>query len=103
MPDPVTACVKCGADLPTPGRGRPRRYCGTGCRRAAEYELRRVQQALLDVEDRIRGARFGWGVHPERSLPKFEAERVRLEDRLKHLLDDGPPASQPTEGNHHHD
>ncbi|WP_189110504.1 hypothetical protein [Streptomyces camponoticapitis] len=73
-----------------PGPGRPATYCSKACRRAAEYELRRIQAALETVEGQIRSCRFGWGGRSmERDFPKYEAERVRLEARLRELLDDG--------------
>jgi len=54
-------CRKCGSELPTrTGRGRPAVYCSTGCRRATEYELRRVQKALEDIEEQARWCRLGW-------------------------------------------
>lgn len=83
-------CRKCGSDLPQrPGPGRPLSYCSKGCRRAAEYELRRIQSALEDVEGQIRWCRFKFnGRRPEQE-PMFEAERLRLEARLRELLDDG--------------
>ncbi|KPC79535.1 hypothetical protein ADK82_25745 [Streptomyces sp. NRRL S-4] len=73
----------------TPGPGRPSSYCSNACRRAAEYELRRIQRALEGVEEQIRACRFGWnGRSMQRDYPKFEEERQRLEARLLELLDD---------------
>jgi len=37
--DPAT-CAICAGPLPPPGTGRPRRYCGTPCRRLAEKQRR---------------------------------------------------------------
>ena len=92
-------CRKCGREVPQsagPGRGRPRSYCSTGCRRAMEYELRRLQKALETVEQQLRWCRMGR--HGRRAsqasryeasqVSRYEAERVRLEDRLRELLGD---------------
>ena len=79
-------CRKCGTELPTrTGSGRPPTYCSTGCRRATEYELRRLQKALEDLEDRLRWSRMnGRDAHSE----DLEQECARLEARLRELLDD---------------
>ena len=39
-------CRKCGTSLTSPATGRPPTYCGTGCRRAAEHEIRRLSRHL---------------------------------------------------------
>ena len=46
-------CRKCSAPLEQKDRGRNKRVCGTPCRRAAEYERKRIQNALETVEGRI--------------------------------------------------
>lgn len=82
-------CRKCGSELPTrTGRGRSPTYCSSGCRRATEYELRRLQKALELVEEQARWCRFGWHGRRPTEAAKYDAERVRLEDRLRELLDD---------------
>lgn len=44
-------CVKCGKPLEEPsGAGRAPRYCSVACRRAAEFELRRIQRHLERLE-----------------------------------------------------
>jgi len=53
-----------------------------------EFELRRVQTALGDVEDQLRACRFGWFGRRGSDAPRFDAERLRLERRLRVLLDD---------------
>jgi hypothetical protein len=40
-PTKPDTCRKCGRELEHPETGRPKNYCGEGCRRAREYELRR--------------------------------------------------------------
>jgi hypothetical protein len=98
----VPGCRKCGAALAgRAGAGRPASYCSKGCRRAAEYELRRVQDALAAVEKRAMEHRehvalaphfglncCGRGEAVVRHLEWLEEERVRLEQRMRVLLDD---------------
>jgi hypothetical protein len=93
-------CRKCGQRLPAAsGPGRPALYCSTGCRRAAEYELRRVQAALERAEESLRwhresialgngGGFMCCGLAKARHVELLEAERAGLEERLRGLLDD---------------
>ncbi len=83
----TSTCRKCGDPVEqTGGRGRPRTYCSTGCRRAAEREIRRADRAVELVEEQLRWRRIN-GVR-KTTLARFESERVRLEERLRLLLDD---------------
>ena len=70
-------CLKCRTPLTPTAAGRPPSYCSTGCRRAAEYELRRIQRHLERLEGR-------------RDLPFFakeiECAIAELEARLRTLL-----------------
>ena len=72
-------CLKCRTPIKPVGVGRPPSYCSTGCRRAAEYELRRIQRHLERLEAR-------------RELPFFTKETecaiAELEARLRTLLED---------------
>lgn len=47
-------CVKCRRALEQTGTGRPKAYCGEGCRRAAEHEVRRISRRLERLEDERR-------------------------------------------------
>ena len=55
-------CVKCGNELPAiEGPGRPRRYCGDACQRAATMEIKRLDSRIAKLERdestwRIKGA-----------------------------------------------
>jgi hypothetical protein len=72
-------CLKCRAPLTPTDVGRPPTYCSTGCRRAAEYELRRIQRHLERLE-------------AQRESPFFVKDTERaiaaLEARLRTLLED---------------
>ena len=72
-------CLKCRAPLTPTAAGRPPSYCSTGCRRAAEYELRRIQRHLERLE-------------AQRESPFFVKDTERaiaaLEARLRTLLED---------------
>ena len=84
-------CRKCRTPLPerAPGApGRPRIYCSTGCREATKLEIRRLDRAVEAVEEQIRFCRFGWYGRTPADEPHYEPERVRLEQRLRELLDD---------------
>lgn len=83
------ACAKCGRPVVSSGVGRPRAYCSEGCRRAAEYELRRVERALEKVEAELTWCRINSNPRTDPQVPKYEAERVRLESRLSELLTAG--------------
>lgn len=98
------SCRKCGTELAArEGAGRPPSYCSTGCRRAAEYELRRVQGALESAENRMAHHReylalrlscglqcCGGAGKAEVHLSVLDDERARLEERMRLLLgDDG--------------
>jgi hypothetical protein len=90
-------CVKCGRTFERPAvRGRIPRYCSKGCRRAREYELRRLQAAVGNAEERIVDARqrvdgVGGGGSPDywRTVRRWWSKELdRLEERLRVLLDD---------------
>ena len=50
----MTNCPKCGNDLPQQeGAGRPARYCSDACKRAAGYEMTRLNRRLQGIEDRL--------------------------------------------------
>ncbi len=96
----LTTCRKCSAPIEATGKpGRPRSYCSVGCRRAAEREIRRLDRAIEQMEERARWARIN---NADRaSVAKYDAERVHLEERLRGLLDDEDDRNQnPDERNH---
>jgi len=92
-------CPRCKADVRGSGKGRPPTYCGEPCRRAAEYELRRIQRGLEKSEDRLREWRrkavlieadkyrgIGSLDNAEVQIAVHEAEIAELEERLRLLL-----------------
>jgi hypothetical protein len=87
-------CAKCAADLHQPPTGRRKTYCGPACRRAAEYELRRLQRRIEAAERTLDRAReeleFGYGdTRSKRKRVNFAQRHLeQLEERLRALLCD---------------
>jgi hypothetical protein len=80
-------CLVCSAPLERPDTGRPPSYCSPGCRRAAEYELRRLQRRLQGLEEQAAKARI---VGNPVLAGRVESEIKRAELRLLQLLDRHP-------------
>jgi hypothetical protein len=82
-------CPRCSRAIPaSEGAGRPATYCSPGCRRAAEYEIRRINDRLDHLEQRFSALRFtihrtGWEDDPA----LLEAEIARQRARLAELCD----------------
>lgn len=99
---PSSSCPRCGSEVVQhAGRGAPRVYCSSVCRRAAGFEIRRANRHLEQAEVRareawerleaIRGGARGLGslANAEEQLG-FAEERVRqLEERLEELIAEG--------------
>jgi len=89
------SCRKCGTTLPEPSKGRPRTYCGVGCRRAAEREVRRLDSSIAALEGRQLSHResvaFGNGTASwyEAKIAHIDAEIATAEARMRELLDTG--------------
>lgn len=87
-------CRVCSSPLAVrAGPGRPRSYCGPLCRRAAEYEIRRVQSLLLRAERMLQDVRLNsdlnyWRTPDERGheCSRLEAEVQLLQARLVGIL-----------------
>jgi len=85
-------CLMCGTALEQPATGRPRVYCGVPCRRASEYELRRVQSLLLTAERQEQRARVAHEVGSfdrpatRHALKWWAAEVQQLKARQRALL-----------------
>ena len=80
-------CVICEQELPPikPGAGRRAKFCGTPCRRAREFEIRRIQARLSRLEDEAEKARR----FPLQYLDagQIDSEISGNRDRLLILLD----------------
>jgi hypothetical protein len=87
-----SVCVKCGERFETNDVGRPARYCSTACRRATEYEIRRLQRHIERHEREAAHHRVladgSSGQWAAIRANNHEAERLRFEARLKALLED---------------
>ena len=88
--DLTTPCIKCGAPVHQPATGRPKAYCSTGCRRAAEKEIGRLNDRLAQLEKMAMNARLGYGLATAADLRGIEAEITRAETRLRDLLAAAP-------------
>lgn len=97
---PRERCIKCEKALEQDdGRGRPRSYCSKGCRRAAEYELRRLDSRISKAEFQVvswrryvEGESY-YGGDPEvpaRKLAWWRQELERREGRLRDILEARP-------------
>ncbi len=100
-----SACLMCGGGIEQPATGRPRVYCGPTCRRAAEYELRRLQSRLAVAEKRamlageVVATAYDAGERsaPRKGLNYWQAEVQRLQGRLLALLAGQPAGDSPPE------
>jgi len=87
-------CLKCAGPLPEQAAtGRPPSYCSEGCRRAAEFEIRRLNRRLERLEERVselrhsRSSTRDWLCRtPQQALADTEAEIAEAEGRLRALL-----------------
>ena len=97
-------CRYCSRDLHEARNGRPRDYCSVGCRRAAEYEIRRISRRLEELEGLAHRLEL-WtaeyalpnaGIHDwQRQKHASQVQTVSLQiararERMRELLDDDP-------------
>ena len=83
------SCKSCAKRFPVTPRGRPKDYCSTACRRANEFEIRRLNSRIARLEDRASANRldpiamafvgFGDGGLVE----EIELQKARLRELLK--------------------
>jgi len=92
----ATSCRKCGTHpLPEPSIGRPRTFCGVGCRRAAEREVRRLDNSIAALEGRQlshqESAAFANGrpEYHEAKIAHLQVAIATAEARMRDLLDTG--------------
>jgi hypothetical protein len=96
-------CRQCGTALTKPPTGRPPRWCSVGCRRAAEYEIRRISRHLEQLEERVlrmpdvdqmqvgfkrKPVLDGFGRTTTQQKAFVREQIATLEARLRVLLDD---------------
>lgn len=86
-------CKTCGASLPASKGGRPADYCSTGCRKAAEYAIRRIDRRLEVLERALSNIRIGPDCcysttmkGKEETIEAYEAEIALQTARLRELL-----------------
>ena len=97
-------CVKCGRAVEQPPTGRSRNYCSTGCRRTAEFEIRRLVRRIERLEtnlESLRGVRDdgipdGYGHSPQKRRGLMAEGIKAAEKRLRDLLDTGEMATEET-------
>ena len=82
-------CAFCGDELPPPAEtGRPRTFCGETCKRAAAYEITRINRRLEKLEDNLSSQRVfceQWG-SPKSVITIIENELTLTRKRLLELL-----------------
>ena len=88
-------CLKCGKPLEKSAAGRPPSYCSRACRRAAEYELKRLQRHLERLEterEELRHSRLKLGDMLGRTHRQQVSDNRRAlaekETRLRELLEE---------------
>ncbi|MFI0377042.1 MAG: hypothetical protein ACH255_11905 [Candidatus Thiodiazotropha sp.] len=80
-------CLICEKPIEYAGQGRPPAYCGKLCRRAAEYEIRRIQRRLTKLETRLselQAEPYTWAA--EFGIPKLKKQIQSVNERLLQLL-----------------
>lgn len=96
-----TYCAHCGTKLPAPAKtGRPRTFCGEPCKRAAGYEVTRINRRLEKLEQELSDERIStthsdcaqysdcYGRLPAQRIDAYELEISRTRTRLLELLTD---------------
>jgi hypothetical protein len=94
-------CANCGVKLPPPAKtGRPRTFCGEPCKRAAGYEITRINRRLEKLEQQLVDERITtthsdcaqytdvYGRLPAQRIDAYEQEIKLTRDRLLGLLAD---------------
>lgn len=80
-------CAKCKQPIKeTKSVGRNKTYCSIGCRRAAELEIRRINERLVKLENIAQDYRMGSPMFCFESEEDILTEIKRQEVRLVELL-----------------
>src|SRR5262245_5523959 len=102
-------CQKCGEEFSSKHSGRPKVYCSTTCRRAAEFELRPLHRSIAKLKRSAENLRgwiragddtyiWGWG-RPTEALPAVEKELAEARAELANIL--GKSESKRLDGSKH--
>jgi hypothetical protein len=87
----MAGCKNCGGKLPAASgrRGRPQAFCSVACRRASQFEIRRINVRLGVLEDRLSESRLpkpnAFGLAIDEDDPKLLEQEIALQRRR--LLD----------------
>ena len=83
-------CPTCSESLNASTGGRPRRYCSTACKRAAEYERQRLDREIAHTRRELLKARVTEATHATRgskaAVRVIEESLAASELRLLELL-----------------
>ena len=85
----ASTCATCRNELPPPAEtGRPRTYCGESCKRAAGYEITRINRLLEKLETRLSNSRISTSQYglSAKDIPVIETELNLQRKRLLALL-----------------
>jgi hypothetical protein len=95
----MSACAHCHIELPSTETGRPPKFCGEPCKRAAGYEITRVNRLLEKLEGQLSDERISrthsvgelsdiYGRSPAQRIDALESE-IKLQcGKMLELLDD---------------
>ena len=83
-----SVCRVCSAELPMKDVGRPAIFCSPACRRAAAYEVRRVEGRTGKLEARLSDMRCSEFVTLDANPTLLQAELAVQHKRLLELLAD---------------
>ena len=83
----MATCLICGSVLEdVGGRGRPKSYCNTACRRMAELAIKRCDHRIAELEDQLSRERTSPLHTIGFDAGLVEAELARQNARLRELL-----------------
>ena len=84
-------CLICGTNIAAKPTGRPPTFCSTGCRRMAEYDIKRLNATIVELEDQARRlrdpARIPYSKDAEHA-EFIQAEIGDAREKLRELLVD---------------
>jgi len=83
-------CKTCGTTIKTRSTGRPALYCGTPCRRMAEFEIRRAKSDVIGLENSLQYYRYNGRIKladDEQQQAFVQRELREARAGLRRLLD----------------